>query len=297
MIISTGSIALDTTRTPFQTIERALGGAASFFSYCATYFSPVRLVGVVGEDFPAEHWKLLQDKGIDLAGVKKEGRTMFCDWNYHHDLHTREYNKLELNSLASFKPTVPMNWTKTPYVYLGTTLPEQQLSILKQVRNPSFTLMDTIEYYIDHDRKNLDEVIAKVDCVLLNDVEARKYANSANLIKAAKYVLDKGPKMVLIKKGENGCILFTANTILPSAAFPLETIIDPTGAGDSFAGGFLGHIARKGSRDVQTLKEAMAYGHVMGSFAVEDFGLRRLQTLTPGQLQSRYNLYKQMVCF
>lgn len=297
MIICTGSIALDTTRTPFQTIEKALGGAGSFFSYCASYFTPIRLVGVVGEDFPPTHWKLLQDKGIDMTGVKKEGTTFFCDWNYHHDLHTREYNKLELNSLASFKPVVPINWAKTPYVYLGTTLPEQQLSMLKQVKNPLFTLMDTIEYYIDHDRKALDEVIARVDGVLLNDVEARKYANSANLIKAAKFVLDKGPKMVLVKKGENGCVLFTRNTILPSPAFPLETVNDPTGAGDSFAGGFLGHIAKTGKRDVQTLKEAMAYGHVLGSFAVEDFGLRRLQSLTPGHLQMRYNLYKQMVCF
>ncbi len=297
MIIATGSIALDTTRTPFQTIEKALGGAASFFSYCSSYFTSVRLVGVVGEDFPAPHWKLLQDKGIDLTGVKREGATMFCDWNYHHDLHTREYNKLELNSLLTYKPVVPMNWTKTPYVYLGTTVPEQQLSVLKQVKSPLFTLMDTIEYYIDNDRKNLDEVIARVDAVLLNDVEARKYANSANLIKAAKFILSKGPKMVLIKKGENGCMLFTPNAILPSPAFPLETVIDPTGAGDSFAGGFLGHIAKNGKRDFQTLKEAMAYGHIMGSFAVEDFGLRRLQTLTAGQLQSRYNLYKQMVCF
>jgi len=297
MIIATGSIALDTTRTPFQTIEKALGGAGSFFAYCASFLSPVRLVGVVGEDFPPQHWKLLQDKGIDLSGVKREGLTMFCDWNYHHDLHTREYNKLELNSLLTYKPVVPLNWQKTPYVYLGTTVPEQQLSVLKQVKSPLFTLMDTIEYYIDNDRKNLDEVIAKVDCVLLNDVEARKYANTANLIKAAKFVLSKGPKMVLIKKGENGCMLFTPNAILPSPAFPLETVIDPTGAGDSFAGGFLGHIAKSGKRDLQTLKEAMAYGHVMGSFATEDFGLRRLQTVTPGQLQSRYNLYKQIVCF
>ncbi|MBI5226409.1 sugar kinase [Candidatus Micrarchaeota archaeon] len=297
MIIATGSIALDTTRTPFQTIEKALGGAGSFFSYCSSFFTPTRLVGVVGEDFPAQHWKLLQDKGIDLAGVKKEGLTMFCDWNYHHDLNTRDYNKLELNSLLTYRPVVPITWTKTPYLYLGTTVPEQQLSVLKQVKNPLFTLMDTIEYYIDHDRKNLDEVMAKVDAVLLNDVEARKYANTPNLVKAAKYVLDRGPKMVIIKKGENGCTLFTPTAILPSAAFPLENIIDPTGAGDSFAGGFLGHIAKMGKRDVQTLKEAMAYGHVMGSYAVEDFGLRRLKALTAGQLQSRYNLYKQMVCF
>ena len=297
MIIATGSIALDTTRTPFQTIENALGGNGAFFAYCSTYFTATRLVGVVGEDFPAEHWKLLSDKGIDMAGVKKQGKTFFCDWNYHHDLHTREYNKLELNALADFQPVVPMNWQKTPYVFLSAVPAYQQLSVLKQVKSPAFTLMDTLEYYIENDRKNLDEVIARVDAVLLNDVEARKYANSANLIKAAKFILSKGPKMVLIKKGENGCMLFPPNAILPSPAFPLETVIDPTGAGDSFAGGFLGHIAKSGKRDLQTLKEAMAYGHVMGSFAVEDFGLRRLQSVTPGQLQSRYNLYKQIVCF
>ncbi len=297
MIICTGSIALDTTRTPFAVYERALGGAASFFSYCASYFAPTKLVGIVGDDFPSEHWQLLEKKGVGMEGVQRKGKTFFIDWNYEYDLHTRKTNILQLNCLAGFKPKVPKEWSKAPFVYLGTMPPSSQLELLEQVKKPNFSLMDTIEYYIDEDRKALDRTIANVDGVLLNDVEARKYAKTPNLFKAAKDILDRGPKLVLIKKGENGCILFTKDAILPSPAFPLENAIDPTGAGDSFAGGFLGHLAKTGKRDLQTLKEAMAYGHVMGSFAVEDFGLRRLEKLKREEIDNRFGLYRRMVCF
>ncbi len=297
MIVCTGSIALDTTRTPFAVFERQLGGAGAFFSYSASFFTDAKLVGAVGDDFPKEHAEALSARGVDLSGVVRGGKTFFLDWNYGHDLQARTYNALELNCLENFEPVVPDAWKKAPFVYLGTTFPSQQLSLLKQMDAPVFSLMDTIEYYIDTDRDNLDAAIAAVDGVLMNEIEARKYADTPNLVKAAKFILDKGPKLVLIKKGEHGCILFTKDFILPSPAMPLENVVDPTGAGDCFAGGFLGHLARTNRFDLQTYKEAMAYGHVMGSLAVEDFGFKRLFATNRLEIDERYALYRRMVSF
>ncbi|HII39467.1 TPA: sugar kinase, partial [Candidatus Micrarchaeota archaeon] len=201
MITCTGSIALDTTRTREQTIERALGGAAAFFSYSASFFSPTRLVAVVGDDFPQAHWNLLKGKGIDLKGVERRGKTFFIDWNYSADGRERTTNCIELNCLADFKPSVPEEWRDSEIVYLGTIPPSQQLKMLDQMRAPKLALMDTIEYYIENDLSNLKKTIAAVDAVLVNDGEARKYSRQTELRKAAEAILDQGPRMVLIKKG------------------------------------------------------------------------------------------------
>lgn len=297
MIVCTGSIALDTTRTPFAVYERQLGGAGSFFSYCASFFSKTHLVGCVGGDFPEEHRALLADRGVALDGVQTRGKTFFIDWNYGFDLQNRTTNKLELNCMADFEPVVPDAWKRQPFLYLGTLPPKQQLSVLAQMESPQFSMLDTIDFYIENDRTSLDKTISAVDAVLLNDVEARMLADTPNLVKAAKYVLDQGPKLVLIKKGEHGAVLFSKDFILPSPAFPLEEVVDPTGAGDSFAAGFLGHLTRCAKWDVAAYKQAMAYGHVMGSLAVEDFGLKRLASANREQIDARFDLYKRMVSF
>ncbi|MBI4361341.1 sugar kinase [Candidatus Micrarchaeota archaeon] len=297
MIVCTGSIALDTTRTPFAVYERQLGGAASFFSYGASFFSKTHLVGCVGDDFPVEHWRFLEKKGVAMDGVQKGGKTFFVDWNYGFDLQARTTNKLELNCMQDFKPVVPKAWRGHDFVYLGTLPPKQQLSVLEQMEDPKFSMLDTIEFYIQNDRRNLDRVVSAVDSVLLNDVEARMLADTPNLVKAAKYVLDLGPKLVLIKKGEHGALLFSKDFILPSPAFPLEEVVDPTGAGDSFAAGFLGHLTQCKTWDVSSYKKAMAFGHVMGSLAVEDFGLKRLASVSRKDIDERFGLYQRMVSF
>lgn len=295
MIVCTGSIALDTTRTPFQTIEKALGGAGSFFSYCSSFFAPTKLVGVVGTDFPKTYRDLLEKKGVDLSGVKTSGKTMFIDWNYDYELYGRKTNVLELNALADFKPDVPKTWRKSPFVYLGTVPPEQQIALLGQMESPTFALLDTIEFYIQTQKAEVAKAFSQVDGVLINEGEARLYAGTPNLFKAARKILDEGPSVVVIKKGEHGALVFAEGTVFPSPAFPLEEVVDPTGAGDSFAGGFLGHIARTGSVKMETLKQAAGFGHVMGSFAVEDFGLKRLLEVTDEKIKERFNHYKQLV--
>ena len=295
MILCTGSIALDTTRTPFRTIEKALGGAGSFFSYCSSFFAPTKLVGVVGHDFPENYRKLLENKGIDLSGVKVQGKTMFVDWNYDYELYSRKTNVLELNALADFKPDVPKEWRKNPFVYLGTVPPEQQMAVLKQMESPKFTLLDTIDFYIQTKKSEITRAFSNANAVLINEAEARLFARTPNLFKAARTIQDLGPSVVIIKKGEHGALLFAEGTVTPSPAYPMEEVIDPTGAGDSFAGGFLGHIARSGNVKLDTLKTAMAFGHVMGSFAVEDFGMHRLLKVEKQDIADRFEAYKRLV--
>ncbi|MBI5036329.1 sugar kinase [Candidatus Micrarchaeota archaeon] len=297
MIICTGSIALDTTRTPFKTMERELGGAASFFSYCSSFFVSTNIVGIVGEDFPEKHWTLLKGKGIGLDGVQRKGKTFFVDWTYGYELYDRKVNKLELNCLEGFEPKVPDAWKKAEYVYLGTAPPEQQIRVLEQVDAPKFSLLDTIEHYVQNDRSALKKALGMVDGVLVNEGEARRYAKTPNLMKAARVILDEGPKIVIIKKGEHGALLFTEGTVFPSPAYPLDEVVDPTGAGDSFAGGFMGFIAKQRNTKRATLKSAMAYGHAFGSIAVEDYGLKSLINTEKDDIESRFKVYKKIIAF
>jgi sugar/nucleoside kinase (ribokinase family) len=304
-ILCAGSIALDTTRTPFATAERVLGGAASYFSYSASFFSPVSLVSIVGNDFPKEHWDFLAKRtGLDLAGVQRSAseKTFFYDSSFGYDLGGRTTNETQLNSLATFNPVVPNSAAENSrFVYLATMPPQKQLAVLKSVKNCGFSAMDTIEFYINTEREALLKTIAAVDCLVLNDAEVRLLTKESNLLKAGKKIWDMGPKVVVIKKGEHGCLLFYHGAVYPFPAFPLEELKDPTGAGDSFAGGFIGYLAKHGvERDGLTpaqLRKAIAYGSVMGSFAVEDFSLKRLAAIDAEDIAERFEQYRSLVQF
>jgi sugar/nucleoside kinase (ribokinase family) len=293
-------MALDTTRTPFRTEERILGGAATFASLAASAFTKTSMVAAIGEDMPGENISALQKKGVDTNGIVtiKGGKCFHYDSSFDYNLSSRTTLKTELNVIANFNPVIPEQYAKSEYVYLANNDPEQNIKILKLFDNPKLVVCDTIEYWIQSAPKKVAEMIARTDGVVINDSEARLFCNEANLARCAKKILAMGPKFTIIKKGEHGAVLFDKEgQVFPAAAFFLDEITDPTGAGDSFAGGFLGHIARKGHSDFRTMKEAVIYGNVMGSFAVEDFGVKRLLALSQGDVEARYEKYRSLVQF
>lgn len=290
-----GSVALDTTRTPFNTEKRILGGAATYASLSASYFVKTSLIGIVGTDFPPEYRSILQAK-LDLRGlITKQGSTFHYDSSYDYALSHRTTNKTELNVAADFEPVLPPDYPSPKHLYLANNDPTQNIRLLSNFLSPMITMCDTMEYWIRDRRDQVIKMMSNVDGVVINDEEARLLCGSANLIKCAKTILSFGAKFVIIKKGEHGSILLHDDVLFPTPGYPLEEVVDPTGAGDSFAGGFLGHIAAKNSTDSYTLREAVVYGNVMGSFAVEDFGLRRLLRLTREEIDSRYKKYLDLV--
>lgn len=300
MLTVFGTMALDTTRTPFRTEERILGGAATFASLAASAFTKTSMVAAIGEDMPNENISALQKKGVDTKGIVtvRGGKCFHYDSSFDYNLSSRTTLKTELNVIANFNPVIPEQYAKSEYVYLANNDPEQNIKILKLFDSPKLVVCDTIEYWIQSAPKKVAEMIAKTDGVVINDSEARLFCNEANLARCAKKILAMGPKFTIIKKGEHGAVLFDKEgQVFPAAAFFLDEITDPTGAGDSFAGGFLGHIARKGRADFRTMKEAVIYGNVMGSFAVEDFGVQRLLALTQGDVEARYEKYRSLVQF
>lgn len=297
MIIAIGSIALDTTRTPFKTVKNVLGGSATYFGLASSFFSRTGIVGVVGNDFPKKYYELLKER-LDISGLKIiEGKTFRFDSSFDYDLGKRVTNKTDLNVFEKFDPILPKEYRRAEYVYLGNIDPEQQLKILEQVNKPRLTVSDTIELWISTKRRKLIEIISRVDCMVLNDDEVRQLCKTPNIINGAETILDWGTKFVVVKKGEHGAILFSHDGIFPTPGFPMGNVVDPTGAGDSFAGGFLGHITRKGKLDENTIKEAIVYGNVMGSFAVEDFSVNRLLSLKVEDIEERYQKYRNIVKF
>lgn len=304
MILCTGSIAFDTTRTPFKTVERALGGAATYFSLAARFYSPVGVVSAVGSDFGEAQWKQLALPGIDWSGVQRVAgeKTFFFDSSFSYDLNSRKANKTEENVLAEFEPLAPPGMAeKAEFVYLATLRPEKQLKLLRQVGVRRLCVLDTIEHYIKNDLQELEQVISQVDGIVLNDAEARMIAQTPNLLKAGKTILEKGPTLLVIKKGENGCLLFFGGRAYPFPAFPLEEIEDPTGAGDAFAGGFVGYLAKHGrgraELDARALRNAVAHGTVMGSFAVEEFSIGKLAKIGWQDVERRLGEYKALLNF
>jgi sugar/nucleoside kinase (ribokinase family) len=295
-----GTVALDTTRTPFRTETRILGGAATFASVSSSMFAPTSIVAAVGSDMPAEHIRALSSKGIDTKGIIiiQGSKTFHYDSSFDYDLSNRTTNKTELGVIAGFDPVIPEEYIKSDYVYLANNDPKQNIKILRYFQNPRLVVCDTIEFWINGSRDDVVKMIEMTDGVVINDNEARLLCKEANLAKCAKKIMSWGSKFAIIKKGENGAILFTKEgLVFPAAAFFLDEIVDPTGAGDSFAGGFLGHIARKGVMDFATMKEAVIYGNVMGSFAVEDFGIKRLLSITKDDVENRYGKYCNLVQF
>jgi len=297
-ITCSGSIALDTTRTPFKTVEMVLGGAAAYFSMAASFFAKVHAVSVVGADFPEEYWKLLEKSGISMEGVqKKPGKSFHYDCSYSFDLYQRTANKTDLNVLGEFEPLVPDGARKSEFVYLATMPPEKQLDVLRQVGGRKLAFMDTIEFYIHGSRDPLLKTMAEVDGVILNDAEARMLAGEANLVKCGRKIAKLGPSIAIIKKGEHGALLFHDGEVVPFPAFPLEELLDPNGAGDAFAGGFVGALAERGavSPKMADLKVAMAYANVMGSIAVEDFSVDRIVRTSREEINRRFSAYVELM--
>ncbi|MFL6372108.1 MAG: PfkB family carbohydrate kinase [Nitrososphaera sp.] len=300
MLTVFGTVALDTTRTPFRTETRILGGAATFASVSSSMFTPTSVVAAVGSDMPYEHIRALSSKGIDTKGIIiiDGSKTFHYDSSFDYDLSNRVTNKTELGVIAGFDPVLPEEYVKSDYVYLANNDPRQNIKILQHFQNPRLVVCDTIEFWINGSRDDVIKMIGMTDGVVINDNEARLLCKEANLAKCAKNIISWGSKFAIIKKGENGAILFTKEgPVFPAAAFFLDEIIDPTGAGDSFAGGFIGHVAHKGIMDLPTMKEAVIYGNVMGSFAVEDFGVKRLMSITKDDVKDRYEKYCNLVQF
>lgn len=298
-ILIVGSVALDSVKTPFGEAKEALGGSATYASYSASFFSPVRLVGVVGEDFPKEHIDLLRKRPIHLDGLQvAKGRTFRWAGSYEYDLNEAHTLATELNVFETFRPTIPTSYKKTEFVFLANIDPELQLSVLDQIEKPRFVGCDTMNLWIKIKPDALKKVLKRVDFFFINEGEARQFANTASLIKAGRMIQSWGPKWVLIKKGEHGALMFGEHSFFSAPAFPLEEVYDPTGAGDTFAGGFFGYVARQGGQVTeQTLRQAVVHGTVMASFNVEQFSLERLKTLTNEQIEARVRMLKELAHF
>jgi sugar/nucleoside kinase (ribokinase family) len=297
-VLIVGSVALDSVKTPFGEANNVLGGSAVFASYAASFYGSVKLVGVVGEDFPKENLELLRSRKIDLEGLQiKKGKTFFWSGYYEFDMNQANSLSTELNVFASFRPHIPKSYQKTKYIFLGNIDPELQLNVLTQIEKPKIVVIDTMNYWIINKHKALWNILKKVDIVLLNDAEARQLCETANLVKAAKIVLAAGPKVVIIKKGEHGSLMFTNTTVFAAPGYPLEKIYDPTGAGDTFAGGFIGYLASTNDFSETNLRKAVILGSTLASFDVEDFSLERLKRLTIPELNKRYQEYQRLVHF
>ena len=298
-ILVVGSVALDSVKTPFGERKDALGGSATFFSYSASFFHPVNLVGVVGEDFPREHIELLNGRSINTEGLRiiPGGETFRWDGYYDYDLNEAHTLSTCLNVFETFQPELPESYRDSEYVFLANIDPELQIHVLEQVRGPKLRVCDTMNFWIEGKRDKLIELLGKVDIITLNDGEARQLTEDPNLVKAAQKIISWGPKYVVIKKGEHGALLFSEESVFSAPALPLEEIYDPTGAGDTFAGGFVGYLAREGTLDAATLRRAMIYGSVMASFNVEDFSLERLKRLKAGEIETRYKQFVELVKF
>lgn len=294
-LVVVGSVGLDTVATPWERREEILGGSVSFACAAASFFAPVGMVGVVGEDFPERHVQAYRDFGVDLQGLQRvPGRTFRWSGVYDADMNSRRTLVTELNVFAAFKPELPPAYRKAPYVFLGNIAPDLQLHVLSQVESPKFVAADTMDLWINTARDRLLEVIASVDLLTLNDSEARLLAGEHNLVKAARKILGWGPDYLIIKKGEHGAMLFSAAGTAIVPAFPLENVLDPTGAGDTFAGGFMGALVERGTLDPAALRRAMAYGSVVASFGVEAFSLDRLQALTRAEIEHRLAAFRDL---
>jgi sugar/nucleoside kinase (ribokinase family) len=288
-LLVVGSVALDTLETPFGRRADVLGGSASYFASCASYFLPTRVVAVVGEDFPSEHVEFLGSRGIDLAGlVRRPGKTFRWSGRYEFDLNTAHTLETQLNVFADFKPDLPEHFRDSAYVFLGN---------IDQVRAPRFVACDTMNYWISSKRESLLKTLKRVDMVFVNDAEARQLAGEHNVVKAARAILRLGPRAVVVKRGEYGAAFFAGDEVFMASAYPLPAVFDPTGAGDSFAGGFMGYLARSGREERGVLRRAIVLGSVLASFVVEQFSLERLRTLTTAEIRARYAEAKQLAHF
>jgi sugar/nucleoside kinase (ribokinase family) len=298
-LLVVGSIALDTVKTPVEEHSDLLGGSASYAAAAASYFSPVKLVGVVGSDFPDSEFKFWKQRNIDSEGVQRvNGKTFRWSGEYSWDLNTRETRSVALNVFENFKPALPESYRKTDFVLLANIAPSLQAHVLNQMERPRFVVADTMDLWIETTRADLDALLPRIDLLILNDSEAREMTKETSLIKAGRRIRKFGPRYVAIKKGEHGALLFGEEEFFSCGAYPLEDIHDPTGAGDTFAGGIAGYLAGTVSTVHFTdLRKAMIYGSVLASFAVEAFSLERLRSLSMDEIAERYETFKLMSQF
>ena len=297
-ILVVGSVAFDSVETPFGQGNEVLGGSATYFSTAASFFAGVRLVAVVGEDFPAEHREFLQSRNIDLAGLQvASGRTFRWKGRYGYDLNEAQTLETNLNVFEGFRPELPESFRDTEIVFLANIDPELQLEVVRQVRRPRLIACDTMNFWIGGKREALVRTLREVDILVINEGETRQLASEANLVKAARAVLAMGPKTLVVKRGEYGVLVFSAHSTFSAPAFPLEEVFDPTGAGDTFAGGFIGYLAATGDFSEATIRKATVFGSVMASFTVEDFSLDRLRRVSWPEIEGRFRTFQALTAF
>ncbi len=298
-VLIVGSIALDTVKTPVEEHADQLGGSASYAALGASFFSPVNLVGVVGDDFPESEFEFWKSRKIDTSGVQRvAGKTFRWSGEYAWDMNTRETRSVALNVFEHFRPTLPDSYQKTDFVLLANIAPALQSHVLDQMKRPRFVVADTMDLWIQTTRDDLNALLPRIDLLILNDSEAREMTKETSLIKAGRKILQAGPKYVAIKKGEHGALLFGEDEFFSCGAYPLEDIHDPTGAGDTFAGGMAGYLAASGGElNYAAFRRAIIYGSVLASFNVEAFSMERLRTLTRKEIDERYQVFRAMSQF
>jgi cytidine kinase len=298
-LLVTGSIGIDTVKTPYGVSENCLGGSAVYFSMAASFFGPVRLVGAIGPDCPFDLAQVFAGRSVDLAGleIRKNSKTFRWAGTYHADINKRTTDKLELNVLTEEPPKVPRSYRDSKFIFLANTAPALQLQLLEQIDNPSFVAADTMDCWIQGHLDDLKRLLKKIDCLIINEDEAKMLTAEHNLIKAADAILDMGPSIVVVKKGESGSIICSADERFVLPAFPAAEVKDPTGAGDSFAGALLGYLAQVGRTDFESLKQAIAYGTVVASFTIADFSLAGLTSISKADIDGRFKTLRKLTQF
>jgi sugar/nucleoside kinase (ribokinase family) len=297
-ILVVGSVAYDTVETPFGKAEQVLGGSASFFAVAASFFAPVNLVGVVGEDFGEKQLAAFKGRPIDVTGLEHAaGKTFHWQGKYSYDLNSRDTIRTDLNVFEHFKPRIPDSYKKSGLVFLGNIDPALQRDVLDQVQKPRLVACDTMNFWISGRLEELKKTLERVDILLINDAEARQLSGEWNIVKAARAIREMGPKILVIKKGEHGVLMFSEHGSFAAPAYPLETVFDPTGAGDTFAGGFIGYLAGAADESDDVLRRAVIMGSTLASFCVEAFSLDRLVTLTRAEIDDRFRLFKKLTHF
>ncbi len=297
-ILVVGSVAIDSVKTPFGKRLEALGGSATYFSVAASFFNKVNVVATVGEDFPKKYINLFKNMGIGTEGLHvAKGKTFRWEGRYDYDLNTAHTIATHLNVFQNFRPEVPRDLKNSKFVFLANIDPELQYNVLKQVARPKLVACDSMNYWLEHKKSQFERLLDKVDILLLNDSEARQFTGEPNLMRAARIIVDFGPKAVIIKKGEHGVIYFSKNSHFIAPAYLLETVYDPTGAGDTFAGGMIGYLSKAGKVDEANIRKSIIYGSILASFAVEDFSVDRMLEISMDDINARYDHFKKITRF
>jgi sugar/nucleoside kinase (ribokinase family) len=297
-LISVGSLGLDTLETPFERVERVLGGSAPYFALAAKLYTDVGIVAVIGDDYPEQHIEMLDKKGINLDGLQRSpGESFFWEGKYHYDMNTRDTIETKLGVFADFQPVLPESYRKAPYVFLANILPTLQMAVQEQVEKPKLVVLDSMNLWIETQKPQLSEAISRSTMITINDQEAREFAGTPNLLTAARSIMKLGPQAIIVKKGEHGVILVSEHGVFGAPALLLEDVKDPTGAGDSFAGGFMGYLASTGDLSFAGIKRALIHGTAVASFTCESLGVDRLASITRDDVEARYRELLEFTSF